>query len=374
MPALTHDSPRETGTATPGGPTARASTATPATPTAHRGVLDLTSRAAGVDRVGDGAAERVADRVRAEAGAWSIPAAGHRLETWRALAALGRADLALGRLVEGHVDALRILAEAGREPVPGAVYGVWASASGGTGLTATGKAGGGWSVDGTMRYCSGAWSVDRALVVVSAADGKRLMDVDVRTAQVPRGSLTRDDSTWPAVGMDVTRSVDIAVAGLAVSPADAVGEPGFYLDRPGFAAGGVGVAAVWLGGAAGVQDCLVRVLAAAPDRVTAHQQAHLGAMAVALAGADSLLGELADQPLAPADAGAARTAVELVVEDVLRRAPRVSGPTPLCRDADFGHRLADLQVYVRQHHAEVDYEHLGQALLASGELLGRRFG
>jgi hypothetical protein len=102
-------------------------------------------------------------------------------------------------------------------------------------------------------------------------------------------------------------------------------------------------------------------------------------MAATIATADALLGELgartsAERDLPAEDASAARTAVELAVEEVLHRAPRVSGPTPLCRDAQFAHRVADLGVYVRQHHAEADYEQLGRRLLASGELLGRSFG
>jgi alkylation response protein AidB-like acyl-CoA dehydrogenase len=227
-------------------------------------------------------------------------------------------------------------------------------------------------------------------VVISAEDGKRLVDLDVRAGLRAGGPLTRQDDTWPAVGMDATRSVDVVVQGLSVGAADLVGGPGFYLDRPGFTAGGVGVAAVWLGGAAGVLDALIRTLTSSStpsnsSDASAHQRAHLGAMAARIAAADALLAELADRldrrgpdragwQLSADDARAARTAVELAVEEVLRRAPRVSGPTPLCRDAGFGHRLADLEVYVRQHHAELDYEQLGSRLLESGELLGRRFG
>jgi alkylation response protein AidB-like acyl-CoA dehydrogenase len=326
-------------------------------------------------------ARQVADWVREATLGLPLPPDAPTLATWRELASLGREDLAVARLVEGHVDARWILAEAGRRPRPGAAYGVWASASGGTGLRARTQDDGGWLVDGTMRYCSGAWFLDRALVVIATADGHRLIDLDVRAAQTA-GSLTRQDDTWPAVGMDATQSVDVVVRGLRVDPGDAIGGAGFYLERPGFAAGGVGVAAVWLGGAAGVLDALVRTVGVS---VSAHQRAHLGAMAVSLASADALLAEVAEQldELDPAtrvlpggwdDAVAARTAVELAVDDVLRRAPRVSGATPLCRDATFAHRLADLGVYVRQHHAEADHEYLGGRLLANGTTLGRSFG
>ena len=40
---------------------------------------------------------------------------------------LGRADLSLARVAEAHTDAIAILAEAGRVPLDGALYGVWAS-------------------------------------------------------------------------------------------------------------------------------------------------------------------------------------------------------------------------------------------------------
>ena len=54
-----------------------------------------------------------------------------------------------------------------------------------------------------------------------------------------------------------------------------------------------------------------------------------------------------------------RHEVEQVVEEVLRRAGRLTGATPLCRDASYARRVADLTVYVRQQHAESDLEHLG---------------
>jgi alkylation response protein AidB-like acyl-CoA dehydrogenase len=374
----------------PGNPTRSADVgAGAARPARHPGVLAddlqlhpdrqghpdrLTDRLRQIDRAAGDAAEQVAGAVQELAAHWP-PASSQPplIETWRGLAAVARIDLAVARLLEGHVDAVRILAEAGRTPRPGCVYGVWASASGGTGLTGQPRAGG-WLVDGTMRFCSGAWFIDRALVVISTPEGKRLVDLDVRDSQ----GLTRREDTWPAVGMDVTRSVDLQVEGLRIEAGDAVADPGFYLDRPGFTIGGVGVAAVWLGGAAGVLDALVQELARS-GRSSAHQRAHLGAMVVSLTAADALLGELAARldrggplpELSAADGLAARSAVEQAVDVVLGRAPRVAGPTPLCRDAEIAHRLADLGVYVRQHHAEGDYEQLGAHLLESGRLLGR---
>ncbi|MEK8225951.1 hypothetical protein NKG05_07585 [Oerskovia sp. M15] len=72
-------------------------------------------------------------------------------------------------------------------------------------------------------------------------------------------------------------------------PAVPVGGAGWYLDRPGFAWGGIGVAACWWGGAVG----LARELYAATGRRDPDQLAlaHLGAVDVALAGARTTLVE-----------------------------------------------------------------------------------
>ncbi|MFI7585548.1 acyl-CoA dehydrogenase [Spongisporangium articulatum] len=298
--------------------------------------------------------ERVHSAARSEALGFDGPR-DERRATWAYLAALGRRDLVLARLVEGHVDAVGILAEAGRKPFPGAVYGVWASGSGGTGLTAEPVAGG-FHVSGTLRYATGARWVDRVLVTARTPSAQvLLLDLAVGEGWEPL------DGTWRAVGMDLSDSLDVEVD-VAASLADGVGSPGFYLDRPGFPLGGIGVAAVWLGGAAGVLDAVTAGLRRfEPDP---HQLAHLGALTVAVAQADAVLARAADEPGDPATAALlCRAAVDAAVTEVLTRAPRLTGPTPLCRDGDFAHRLADLQVYVRQQHAERDLAALGRAAL-----------
>jgi alkylation response protein AidB-like acyl-CoA dehydrogenase len=281
---------------------------------------------------------------------------------WAALAALGRVDLAVARLAEGHVDALAILAEAGRPPVPDALYGVWAARSGGTGaqLTANG-------LEGTVRFCSGLTTVDRALVVATTPGGDgstcRLVEVDLSKA-----GIVREPERWQAIGMDATDSGDIRFEGVEVTEDMVIGPPGWYLSRPGFALGGGGVAAVWLGGTAGVVDDVVALLAGT-SKVDEHQLAHLGAVHTALRGAETLLADAATRVDATPDADLAllmstcRAAAERAAWETLDRVPRITGATPLCRDHAFAQRLADLQVYVRQHHGERDLAALGRAVL-----------
>src|SRR5690349_23680957 len=88
------------------------------------------------------------------------PGSGRTWERWAVLADLAGEDLSLARLSEGHVDALAILAELGvlASPPAGSRWGVWAAQPPGPGLMAS-RTGGGWRLDGTKQYCSGAHSL-----------------------------------------------------------------------------------------------------------------------------------------------------------------------------------------------------------------------
>jgi len=119
---------------------------------------------------------------------------------------------------------------------------------------------------------------------------------------------------------------------------------------------------------------VLRHLRPEPD---AHQLAHVGELHATLAAADALLGQTAaavdaDPGSDPAadpgiDHGLAvatvRAAVERAAREVVDRAPRIVGPAPLSRDADLAGALADLALYVRQHHAERDHAALGSQVL-----------
>jgi alkylation response protein AidB-like acyl-CoA dehydrogenase len=285
-----------------------------------------------------------------------LPGGGDTATRWATLARLGRRDLALARLAEGHADATAILAEAGHKTVPDALYGVWAARSGGTGALLRGQ-----TLSGTVRFCSGAHRLDRALVAALDEDGRSvLVDVDLADDQV-----RAVPGTWVPLGMDASDSPDVVLDDIEVTDGMVVGAPGFYLERPGFWQGGIGVAAVWLGGAAGVLDDLLAGLTD-PD---AHQSAHVGALYTAIRSAEALLTSAAstvdDQPVGDHKllAWTCRAAAERTAWEVLDRAPRVTGPTPMCRDRRFAQRLADLQVYVRQHHAEKDLAAIGSEVL-----------
>ncbi|QLQ40373.2 acyl-CoA dehydrogenase family protein [Micromonospora robiginosa] len=291
------------------------------------------------------------------------PGGGRTAERFRRLAALGRADLTLARLGEGHADALAILAELGASPDPARrrePWGVWAAVP--ASLTATWD-GERWRLTGDRPWCSGAGLLSRALVTATAADGVRLFSVEVGGAGV-----TPLAGTWPAVGMAASDSRTVRFDDVPGTP---VGGPGSYTARPGFWHGGTGVAACWYGGAVGVADTLHAAARRRP--LGPHALAHLGAVDAALAAARAVLFAAADEidadPTGDADrlAHQVRAAVEATATTVADRVGRALGAGPLCQDADHARRVADLTVYLRQSHAEADLAHLGELVTASGD-------
>jgi len=165
-------------------------------------------------------------------------------------------------------------------------------------------------------------------------------------------------------------TLDVEFPGVAALP---VGPPGGYTERPGFSHGGVGVAACWYGGARAIARALLD--AAAKRDVGPHALAHLGAVDLGLRTARAALGRAAAEiDSDPADLHGAgplralrvRALTEAVATDVMRRTGRALGAGPLSHDEAHSRAVADLTVYLRQHHAERDLARLGELVAEQG--------
>ncbi len=292
------------------------------------------------------------------------PGSGATRERWAAFADLAGEDLSLARLAEGHADAVAILAElGGPRPKPGGRWGVWAASPPGPNVKAI-RRDGVWELHGTKQYCSGARTCTDVLVTAAADDGARLF-------AVPTGLLEPNPDSWPATGMAGSDTLDVGFPGV---PAVPVGPPDAYTNRPGFSHGGVGVAACWYGGARGVARTLLS--AASKRDVGPHALAHLGAVDLALRAAWAALSQAADEIDAdpgdergegPLRALRVRALTEAVATDVLTRTGRALGAGPLGHDEAHSRAVADLTVYLRQHHAERDLARLGELVAERGD-------
>jgi alkylation response protein AidB-like acyl-CoA dehydrogenase len=296
-----------------------------------------------------------------------LPGRGHTWDRFAALSAWAARDLSLGRLGEGHLDALAILAEAGREPVdPKSIYGVWAARSP-TGGTMARLAPDGWHLSGRKEFCSGSGLIDRALVTADSPAGYLLFDLAVSE----NVTAARPDS-WLAVGMADSLSETLEFGGPVIASERVIGAPGFYLDRPGFWFGAVGVAACWYGGAKGLVETLVASLdPSASDLVLSslgEAVARVGAMRRVLADAAAEIDAdpVDTQKRARSRALVVRHAVHRAASEVLDHVAAAGGARPLCHDNRQGQRAADLYVYLAQYHGPQNSAELGRIAVEGG--------
>lgn len=287
---------------------------------------------------------------------------------WRALHAIARRDLSVGRLAEAHVDAVQILGEAGVAADPARLCGVWASEHPRHRVRAALSGGGRLLLEGTKSFSSGATLVNDALVTATTDDGPLLVRVAVDAIEPGR----IDTSGWltPALADTATATVDLT--GIVVGAEDVIGPPGWYLDRPGFWHGAVGPAACWAGGAAGLVD---HALEHPPDDPLG--RAHLGAIVARIWSVAAVLDSAGrevdaldlDKPEPTAASRHRALTVRVTIDDacaeIQERFGRALGPRPLVADPGMISLDQALRVYRRQSHAERDMRAIGDLAVAA---------
>jgi alkylation response protein AidB-like acyl-CoA dehydrogenase len=236
------------------------------------------------------------------------------------------------------------------------LYGVWAAEAPDKVLRLHGN-----RISGAKPFCSGAGIVDRALVTVKEPQAV-LVDLDLRQQE---GEWSFDENAWKTSAFAETKTSLATFESVVVKDSDVVGEGGFYLQRPGFWHGACGPAACWAGGAAGLLQW-----AQMQKRDDPHTLAHLGAMKAAVWSMQAALQVAGDEiDNACHDVNAAqvralclRHLIEQSCTEVMRRLARAYGPYPLALNEPIGTRYQELDIYVRQSHAERDLEALGKLL------------
>lgn len=301
------------------------------------------------------------------------PGEGRTAELWELLAGVAAVDVSLARVLEPHLDARSILAQARVDVADLAsrlaevdaddtsTWGVFAAEGAGVRLEAHASPDG-WRLSGRKPWCSLAGSLSHALVTAWVSPTERgLFAVDLRSAGVAAQS-----GPWVARGLShvVSAPVDFDNA-----RAVAIGAPGWYLTRPGFAFGGMGVAAIWWGAAVPLGAAIAR--AAAREGADQLAESYAGRADAALWAARAVLAEAArtiDTGIADIEAktlaARVREVVAGAVERVLTLADHALGPAPLTVDDAHARRVSDLHLYLRQHHGERDAARLGRMVVA----------
>jgi alkylation response protein AidB-like acyl-CoA dehydrogenase len=288
------------------------------------------------------------------------------------LAAVGRGDMSVGRIFEGHVNALYLIETFGT-PSQREIY---------RQLAADGKIFGIWNTDvpqhpvriegtrlqGRKNFASGVDGLSHAIITASQPQG-RLMVV------VPVAGLPVDRSWWRPLGMRASGSHVVDFAGSQIEPDWLLGGFNDYIEEPRFTAGAIRFAAVHVGGMHAVLDAAVTHLRGTKRSADPHQRHRMGRMAIAVesgyAWLDRAVKHWPDlQPgrtpvkvsIMIALANGVRLAVESAALTVLQEAERSIGAAGLIAPHPLERLVRDLRTYLRQPNPDAALASLGAAV------------
>ena len=279
--------------------------------------------------------------------------AAEYLALLRPLHAAGRADLPLGRLVEGHVDAVQIVQRLGTAEqvarvrariAAGATLGVWNAALPGEPLVLDGE-----DLHGGKGFASGAGVIDLALVTADTPEGAQLILADLE-----RTPPTIDRSWWRVTGMTRSETHQVRWHRAPIETADRIGAPGAYAREPWFSGGALRFVAVHAGGVAGLFDRTRDHLVTAGRAADPFQAARLAELFALAEGAGAAVSRTArrwfddDAGTRLARVASTRMAVLDAAERALALAREAVGVQAAFHDHPLSRMLADLDVYLRQ--------------------------
>lgn len=338
---------------------------------AARQISEMAARRAGaLDRDGGFPAEDVRDLATAGLLAAPVPSADGGaglcedadLRTLaEVLREIGAGSLALGRIYEGHVNALDLVARYGspgqrhqlfRDAIDGLLFGVWnTEPSEGRGLTLS-DAASGFRLDGVKTFASGAGYVARALVTArrEATDPPLMLIVPLEPGD------RSDVAAWQVHGMRASATGTVDFTGIEITKGAMLGEPNDYHRQPHFSGGAWRFAAVQLGGIEAVFDAWMSHIGGAGRGADLHQLARLGEGATAVETArhwvERAAAMVAQNILSPdrvvAFVNLARLAVERSGLDVLQLAQRSVGLQGFLHGHPLERLSRDLATYLRQ--------------------------
>lgn len=300
---------------------------------------------------------------------------------------IGAANLAVGRVYEGHINALNLIHLYGRKEQKEAWYNdvsqhnrlfsVWnTQAADGVKIHAIGN--GRYQLEGAKTFCSGAGCIHRPLVTgqLLGAKNQGWQMAIIPTERVE--AIPQDDSFWQPLGMRASISYKLDFTGIELDEHDLLGQPDDYYRQPYFSGGAIRFAAVQLGGAEALLEATRIFLNGMGRTDDSFQRTRLAEMAWLIESGNQWIntagmktdtwqttGGEADKIVAYANM--TRTAIEEICLRVMPLAERSVGARGLMRPLPFERIHRDLTFYLRQPAPDATVLDIGRYVLNNKE-------
>ena len=314
---------------------------------------------------------------------------GGHLPLLQILTAVGSADLPLGRLFEGHVNALILIStfgtleqlqQAAEDAHEGLLFGVWNTGEGEP-LRIDGPPEA-MRLHGCKGFATGAAFVQRPIVTAECGGWQMTLPrmEDERVANAVR----IDRSSWVPLGMESSESYTIDLSGAELEPTDLLGEPGDFYRDPLFRGGAIRFAAVQAGALLRFADMFAAWLRTKGRCGDPFQLQRMGEIALAAQEATLWIERAAvvAEDCLRIDASEAakgrmvncanmtRLAMERLATATMPRVIAGVGAHGLLRPAGFARLLRDLTMYLRQPNPDGTLVDVGRSALRNFESFG----
>ncbi len=310
------------------------------------------------------------------------------------LTQIGRANLAVGRIYEGHVNALQLIQTFGtltqietfaNDAHQHKIFGVW-NAEAADGVTIMPLGNGKYRLDGAKTFATGCGYVVRVASLEENRPfiGAALPNGAWQLCIVPmdRVATVSDPSWWQPAGMRATASCKVDFTGVILDESALIGKPGDYYRQPWLTAGVVRFAAVQLGGAAALFDAARQFLQSINRTKDPYQEERLGKMAIGIESGQLWLQGAASQlnqyhSIFAGDPGTihpqvtalvaytnmVRTAIEQICMEAIQLTERSVGTRGLLPPHSIERIIRDLTLYLRQPAFDAALATVGQYVL-----------
>ncbi|EOR93656.1 Acyl-CoA dehydrogenase/oxidase domain protein [Arcticibacter svalbardensis MN12-7] len=307
----------------------------------------------------------------------------HTAELLDLLKQIGRANLPVGRIYEGHINALYLIHLFGTleqqerwfsdVTTYEKLFGVWNTQDAG-GVRIHDLGDGQYRLEGSKTFCSGAGWVECPLITgeLLSADGKGWQMCILPKEKVQL--LQVDSSFWKPLGMRASASFKVDFTGIEIEEIDLLGPPDAYYRQPYFSGGAIRFAAVQLGAAEAILEETQQFLRNAHRTEDAFQRARVaeisflvetGNLWIHQAGIKYDLwvkqADKCEQLLAYANM--TRTVIEDVCLRVMQLAERSIGSRGLMRPNNLERIHRDLTTYLRQPAPDQTLTAIGEYVL-----------
>lgn len=199
---------------------------------------------------------------------------------------IGGGHLAVGRIYEGHVNALQLIQTFGTAKQiqnyaadardRHKIFGVW-NAEANDGVEIISLPNDHYRLHGSKTFCSGSGYVERPFV-----NGKLGKEWQMCVVPMERVETQSDASWWQPTGMRATASYKVDFSGVEVTGHALIGNPRDYNRQPWLSGGAIRFTAVQLGGAEALMNAAQKYLQKLGRTNDPFQMMRMGQMAIAV--------------------------------------------------------------------------------------------